>query len=76
MKWFEIELEIPIYGKSFEIVQAFDSETAIQIAIKKTVNQYNILSQSVSIIFVKEIPKGSTGKIQRIGLAKKLGLKK
>ena len=55
MKWFEIELEIPIYGKSIEIVQAFDSETAIQIAIKKTVNQYNILSQSISIIFVKEI---------------------
>ena len=55
MKWFEIELEIPIYGKSLEIVQAFDSETAIQIAIKKTVNQYNILSQSVSIVFVKEI---------------------
>ena len=55
MKWFEIELEIPIYGKSFEIVQAFDSETAIQIAINKTVNQYNILSQSVSIVFVKEI---------------------
>ena len=55
MKWFEIELEIPIYGKSIEIVQAFDSETAIQIAIKKAVNQYNILSQSVSIIFVKEI---------------------
>ena len=55
MKWFEIELEIPIYGKSFEIVQAFDSETAIKIAIKKTVNQYNILSQSVSKVFVKEI---------------------
>ena len=55
MKWFEIELEISIYGKSFEIVQAFDAETAIQIAIKKTVNQYNILSQSVSIVFVKEI---------------------
>ncbi len=55
MKWFEIELEIPIYGKSFEIVQAFDSETAIQIAIKKTANQFNILSQNVSIILVKEI---------------------
>ena len=55
MKWFEIELEIPIYGKSIEIVQAFDSETAIQIAIKKTVNQYNMPSQSVSIVFVKEI---------------------
>ena len=55
MKWFEIELEIPIYGKSFEIVQAFDSETAIQIAIKKTANKFNILSQNVSIILVKEI---------------------
>lgn len=55
MKWFEIELEIPIYGKSFEIVQAFDSETAIQIAIKKTLNQYNTPSHSVSIVSVKEI---------------------
>ena len=55
MKWFEIELEIPIYGKSFEIVQAFDSEIARQIAIKKTVNQYNIMSENISIIFVKEI---------------------
>lgn len=28
-----------------------------------------------SIIFMKEIPKGATGKLQRIGLAKKLGIK-
>lgn len=55
MKWFEIELEIPIYGKSFEIVQAFDSETAMKIAIKKTVDQYNIMSENISIIFIKEI---------------------
>ena len=55
MKWFEVELEITIYGKSFEIVQAFDSETAIKIAIKKTVDQYNIMSENISIIFVKEI---------------------
>ena len=26
------------------------------------------------IIFLEEIPKGATGKIQRIGMAKKLGL--
>jgi acyl-coenzyme A synthetase/AMP-(fatty) acid ligase len=26
------------------------------------------------ICFVEEIPKGATGKMQRIGLAKKLGL--
>ena len=27
------------------------------------------------IIFMEEIPKGATGKIQRIGMSKKLGLK-
>ena len=26
------------------------------------------------IVFLKEIPKGATGKLQRIGLAQKLGL--
>ena len=26
------------------------------------------------ILFIDEIPKGATGKLQRIGLAKKLGL--
>jgi len=29
-----------------------------------------------TIVFVDEIPKGQTGKLQRIGLAKKLGLVK
>ncbi len=28
------------------------------------------------IVFLKEIPKGATGKLQRIGLAEKLGLGK
>ena len=26
------------------------------------------------VVFLEEIPKGATGKLQRIGLAKKLGL--
>jgi acyl-CoA synthetase (AMP-forming)/AMP-acid ligase II len=26
------------------------------------------------IVFVREVPKGATGKLQRIGLAEKLGL--
>ena len=29
-----------------------------------------------TIVFLDEIPKGKTGKLQRIGLAKKLGLEK
>ena len=28
MKWYEVELEIPIYGKTFETVQASDLKMA------------------------------------------------
>ena len=34
MKWYNIELEVTFYGKSFETVQATD--TAMLLAIKKT----------------------------------------
>tara|TARA_B100000900_G_C19972136_1_gene470276 strand:- start:249 stop:422 length:174 start_codon:yes stop_codon:yes gene_type:complete len=57
MKWFEVELEIPIYGKSFEIIQATDSDTAKTIAIKKTENQYNLASENFYITLVKEIKR-------------------
>ena len=40
MKWYEVELEIPIYGKNFETVQATDTEMAERIAIQKTKSQY------------------------------------
>ena len=36
MKWYKVELEIPIYGKNFETIHATDKESAIKIAIKKT----------------------------------------
>ena len=57
MKWFEVELEIPIYGKSFEIIQATDSDTAKTIAIKKTENQYNLAGENFYITLVKEIKR-------------------
>ena len=34
MKWYDVELEIPIYGKTFETVQATDSKIAKKIASK------------------------------------------
>ena len=57
MKWFEVELEIPIYGKSFEVIQATDLDTAKTIAIKKTENQYNLTSENFYITLVKEIKR-------------------
>ena len=55
MKWYEVELEIPIYGKNFETVQAPDVKTAEFIAIKKTKSNYNLNGIDMLIIKVKEI---------------------
>lgn len=55
MKWFEVELEIPIYGKSFEIIQAMDQCTAEKIAIRKTTNQYNLTGVDIFITKVKKL---------------------
>ncbi len=55
MKWYEVELEIPIYGKNFETVQATDTEMAERIAIQKTKSQYNLHSESICISKIKKI---------------------
>lgn len=47
------------------------TEQEIQRFVAKRLADYKIPHQ---IIFLKEIPKGATGKIQRIGLAQRLGL--
>ena len=54
MKWYEVELEIPIYGKSFEIVKAPDIETAKEIAVRKTESQYNFPGVVISISRMKK----------------------
>ena len=55
MNWYEVELEIPIYGKNFETIQAPDKDSAIKIAIKNTINQYPSSEENINIILVREI---------------------
>ena len=55
MKWYEIELEITFYGKSFETVQATDKEEARLIAIRKTVENFNVSSDIISVTKTKEL---------------------
>ena len=47
------------------------SSSELKDFAKNKLAQYKIPK---TILFLKEIPLGATGKIQRIGLAKKLGL--
>ena len=55
MKWYEVELEMPIYGKTFETVQASDLKMAKIIAIRKAEIQYNFDGNSIFVIRIKEI---------------------
>ena len=49
------------------------TEQALKEFLSKILASYKIPQ---TIVFLEEIPKGKTGKLQRIGLAKKLGLEK
>ena len=55
MNWFDIELEIPIYAKHFEIVEAPDEPTAREIALRKTELNYNLSKNKIFIIKIKKI---------------------
>ncbi len=55
MKWFEVELEIPIYGKCIEIVKAPDPKLARTIALRKTELEYNMNSKNFIILKIKEV---------------------
>ncbi len=49
------------------------SKEELQLHLKNIISAFKIPK---TILFLNEIPKGNTGKIQRIGLAKKLGIEK
>ena len=55
MKWYEVELEMPIFGKNYEIVEAIDIGVAKAIALRKTQINYNLKKEEIFITSVKEI---------------------
>ena len=55
MNWYNIELEIPFYGKEFEITEASNEQEAKLIAIKKVVQKYNCLEKEVVVSSCKII---------------------
>ena len=55
MKWYDVELEIPIYGKTFETIQASDLEIAKEIAVRKAEKKFNFDGKSILVTRIKEI---------------------
>ena len=55
MNWYNIELEIPFYGKEFELTEASNEQEAKLIAIKKVVQKYNCLEKEVVVSSCKII---------------------
>jgi len=55
MNWYNIELEIPFYGKEFELTEASNEQDAKLIAVKKIVQKYKCLENEVLVISCKII---------------------
>ena len=55
MDWYNIELEIPFYGKEFELIKASNEQEANLIAIKKVVRKYKCLDYEVLVTSCKVI---------------------
>jgi len=55
MRWYEVELEMPVFGKNFETVQATDAESAKIIAIRRTEINYNFNKENILVTKIKKI---------------------
>ena len=55
MRWYDVELEISIYGKEFELVNTDQREDAELIALNRVIKRYNCSAASVEIIKCKVI---------------------
>lgn len=55
MRWYNVELEISIYGKEFELVNTDKREDAELIALNRVIKKYNCSPDSVEIVKCKVI---------------------
>ena len=55
MNWYNIELEIPFYGKEFELTEASNEQEAKLIAIKRVVHKYKCIENEVLVTSCKII---------------------
>ena len=70
------EIVAALQGRVFEVVYVNDgSKDATEQELRAFLSQRIAAFKTPrKILFLTEIPKGATGKLQRIGLAEKLGL--
>ena len=55
MNWYNIEIEIPFYGKEFQLTEASNEQEAKLIAIKKVMQKYKCLEREVLVTSCKII---------------------
>ena len=57
MKWYQIDIEILIMGKTTEYIQADNKETAELIALKKVINQFGCSKNEILSTNSKKISR-------------------
>jgi len=55
MNWYNIELEIPFYGKEFELTEASSEQEAKLIAMKKVAQKYKCSEKEILVTSCKII---------------------
>jgi len=53
MIWFEVEIEVFIYGKETELVEAQNKDDAILVAIKRVCKNFSCPEDHINIISCK-----------------------
>ena len=57
MDWFEVEVEVDLFGKTTELIQAVNKEDCELIALHLISKKFNCPTKMISIINCKKISK-------------------
>jgi len=57
MKWYQVDIEILIIGKTTEYIQADNKETAEFIALKKVINEFGCSKNEILSTSSKKISR-------------------
>ena len=57
MDWFEVEVEVDLFGKTTELIQAVNKEDCELIALHLISKKFNCPKKIINVIFCRKIPK-------------------
>ncbi len=57
MNWYEVDVEVDLFGKTTELIQAENKEDCELIALHLISKKFNCPKNIIKVIFCRKIPK-------------------